>query len=78
MPEDKIITRIARIKGQLDGIERMYKERRKCLEVVQQISAVRSALASLAREILTEETVSCLRENKEEKVREMLKKISNF
>ena len=78
MKEDKIITRIARIKGQLDGIEKMYKEKRKCLEVVQQVSAVRSALAGLAREILTEETVFCLRENKEEKIREMLKKISSF
>jgi len=78
MEEDKIITRIARIKGQLDGIEKMYKEKRNCLEVVQQVSAVRSALAGLAREILTEETVSCLRENKEGKMREMLKKMSSF
>lgn len=78
MKEDKIITRIARIKGQLDGIEKMYKGKRSCLEIVQQVSAIRSALAGLAREILTDETVSCLKENKEDQIREMLKKISSF
>lgn len=41
------LNRLKRIKGQVDGVERMIRERRYCPEIVQQIKATRSALRSL-------------------------------
>lgn len=41
------LTRISRIKGQIEGVERMVLEKRYCPEIVIQIKAVRSALRSL-------------------------------
>jgi len=45
--ETKTIDRLHRIAGQIQGIERMVKEKRRCLAIIQQIIAVRSALAKV-------------------------------
>ena len=55
MSKEELITRIRRIKGQVEGIERMIANRRSCLEIIQQISAAKSALAKTASQMLTEE-----------------------
>jgi CsoR family transcriptional regulator, copper-sensing transcriptional repressor len=47
--------RIRRIKGQIAGVENMMENKRDCLEIVQQISAVRAALAKLASLVLVQE-----------------------
>ena len=52
-------SRINKIKGQLNGIDKMLQEERKCLEIVQQISAVRAALSKLGVEILKDEAGLC-------------------
>lgn len=64
------LDRIHRIKGQVEGIEKMMGENKSCLTVVQQIMAAKSALSSLAVEILYRE--SCDQPSKED-----LKKILN-
>ena len=46
--------RVHRIVGQVEALERMVEEGRPCLEITQQIAAARSALGSLAAEILKE------------------------
>ena len=51
--------RIRKIKGQVAGIEKMIGEKRSCLEVVQQISAVKAALGKVAGVILTQESCQC-------------------
>jgi DNA-binding FrmR family transcriptional regulator len=56
---EKIENRLNRVEGQIRGIQRMYKDGRECMEVAQQIAAVRSALASVGREILSGEAVRC-------------------
>ena len=56
--------RIKKIKGQVNGIEKMIREKRGCLEVVQQISAARSALAKVASLILTQESCRCEKNKK--------------
>lgn len=42
----QMINRVRRIQGQLGGIEAMLKEDRECREVLQQLSAARSAVHS--------------------------------
>lgn len=48
----KIISRIRRLKGQLEGVERMLQEGGDCYKVLQNVAACRGALNSLTRELL--------------------------
>lgn len=52
--------RIARIKGQIEGVERMIDEQRDSLDIVQQIVAINSALKKVGIEILKDETSACV------------------
>lgn len=56
----KMISRIRRIGGQVAGIERMLEERRYCVDVLNQISAVRSALDALGVELLSRHLETCV------------------
>lgn len=56
----KIRTRVNRIAGQVAGIQRMVDEGRYCVEVLNQIAAVRSALDALGIEVLTRHLESCV------------------
>jgi len=49
---EKIINRISRIEGQLKGIRRMVEEKKECLDVITQISAIREAVSMLGIELL--------------------------
>ncbi len=53
--------RMARIKGQFEGIERMIDDGRYCPEIIQQIKAVRSALKGLELGILETHLQGCVR-----------------
>ena len=46
------LKRMSRIKGQLEGVERMIIEKRYCPDIIMQIKAVRSALRSLEANIV--------------------------
>lgn len=59
LKQDLILNRINRIEGQLDGIKRMYKARRACVEIIQQIQASRAALGKLATVLLSDEARRC-------------------
>ena len=71
----KIIDRLRRISGQIQGIERMVKDEKDCLAVIQQIAAARSGLARVATKILAQE--SCRLEGKKNKT-EFEKIINNL
>lgn len=51
----EIIHRLHRVKGQIKAIEEMVENQESCQSIIQQILAVRSALASLGLEILKQE-----------------------
>lgn len=58
MTEEKkspILSRIARIEGQLKGIRRMVEEKKDCLDVIAQVSAIREAVAMLGVELLKDD-----------------------
>lgn len=50
----KLLNRIKRIKGQVEGLERGLEERRDCGEVLQLIAAVRGAVNGLMAEVIEE------------------------
>ncbi len=56
------IARIRRIRGQLDGIERMISDRRYCVDILTQTRAVTSAIRSLEASILETHLRSCVRD----------------
>jgi DNA-binding FrmR family transcriptional regulator len=56
----KVKSRVNRIAGQVAGIGRMVDEDRYCVDVLNQISAVRSALDALGIELLTRHLEGCV------------------
>jgi len=58
--KSKMATRVKRIAGQVSGIERMLVEKRYCVDILNQISAVRSALDALGVELLTSHIENCV------------------
>lgn len=59
----KILSRIARIEGQLRGVRKMIEGSEECLDVITQISAIREAVAMLGIELLKND-VACKWEGK--------------
>lgn len=55
-----IKTRSNRIAGQVAGIQRMIEEDRYCVDILNQIAAVRSALDSLGIKLLNDHLESCV------------------
>jgi DNA-binding FrmR family transcriptional regulator len=53
--------RLARIEGQVRGIGRMLDEDRYCVDILTQVSAIRSALDALALELLEHHLHGCVK-----------------
>lgn len=49
---DGLDKRTSRIIGQMKGIEKMVKDNRDCVEILQQVSAVKKAIDGLTKEIV--------------------------
>ncbi len=56
----RLETRVRRIAGQVAGIERMLEDGRYCVDILNQIAAVRSALDALGVELLTRHLETCV------------------
>ena len=50
--KQKLINRVRRIRGQLEGVERMLEEEKGCSEVMQVIAGVRGAVNGLMGEVI--------------------------
>ncbi len=60
--KEKLIQRLRRVEGQIRGVEAMLDEERDCQEILQQLSAIRSAVQSASRIFLQEYASACLLE----------------
>jgi len=58
--KDQLLDRLARIKGQVGGIERMVAEDRYCIDVLTQISAIQAALDKVALGLLDGHARTCV------------------
>jgi CsoR family transcriptional regulator, copper-sensing transcriptional repressor len=56
----KIANRLHRIEGQVRGIEKMVDEDRYCIDVLTQVAAVKTALDSLALQLLEGHVSHCV------------------
>ena len=84
--KDALVKRLHRIEGQVRGIERMVEEERYCIDILTQISAVSTALESLAFRILDGHVNHCVADAlasgdpqaAEEKTKELLAAVHRF
>lgn len=56
----RVATRMKRIAGQVAGVERMLADDRYCVDVLNQIAAVRSALDAVGVELIVAHLESCV------------------
>lgn len=56
-----MIARLKRVEGQTKGIQKMIDEGRDCLEVMNQVAAVKAAVNALSGEMLGTFALHCLR-----------------
>ena len=55
-----VMKRLKRIEGQVRGLARMVENDRYCIDIVTQLSAVRSALRRAEEEILADHVAHCV------------------
>jgi DNA-binding FrmR family transcriptional regulator len=60
MDKDDYLRRLRRIEGQVRGIQRLIDEDAYCIDVLTQVSAVTSALRSVAMGVLDEHIRHCV------------------
>lgn len=58
--KDALTKRLKRIEGQVRGIERMISEDRYCIDILQQIQAIKAALARVEDGVLKEHAATCV------------------
>jgi CsoR family transcriptional regulator, copper-sensing transcriptional repressor len=58
--KEALTKRLHRIEGQVRGIERMVENERYCIDILTQISAVTTALESVAYRILDDHVTHCV------------------
>lgn len=76
--KDQVVTQLKRIRGQVDGLVKMYEDERQCVDIVRQVIAARNSLSSVARDLLTNEACKCSRERKSDELEEILKELFKY
>ena len=60
MTNSKYITRLKRSEGQLRGIQKMMEEERDCVDIITQLTAVRSSVNRIIELMMTENLIACI------------------
>lgn len=76
--KDPIAASLNRIRGQVDGIAKMYEDKRPCVEIARQLAAVRNSISRVARDILTCEAGVCSKEENREQLGLVLKELLRY
>jgi len=58
--KEKLINRLKRIEGQVRGVQTMLNEERDCREIIQQLTAIYSAVQSTSRIFFRDYAAVCL------------------
>lgn len=57
--KDKLINRLHRIEGQVRGVQSMISDERNCRDILQQLSAIRSAVQGVSLILLEDYMADC-------------------
>jgi len=60
MSNSKLLTRLKRIEGQVRGVSRMVGEERYCIDILNQIQAVKAALTRVEEQVLKGHAAHCV------------------
>ena len=60
MTNSKSIARLKRSEGQLRGIQKMMEEERDCVDIITQLTAVRSSVDRIIELMIMENLTSCI------------------
>ena len=58
--DPKLLARLARIEGQVRGVARMIEEERYCIDVLNQVQAVKAALRKVEADLLKGHASHCV------------------
>lgn len=81
---DELLARLARIEGQVRGLQRMVREERYCIDVLTQVASVTRALQAVALGLLDDHVRHCVRtavadgESAEERMDEAVEAIARL
>ena len=80
MSKSKYITRLKRSEGQLRGIQKMIEEERDCMDIMIQLSAVRSSVDRVIELLITENLMECINNSTEnpEEYKERIEKAIQY
>jgi DNA-binding FrmR family transcriptional regulator len=73
--KQQLLTRLARVEGQVGGVKRMVEEDRYCIDVLTQIEAAQAALNKIALGLVDDHVRNCMRGGRgasEEQVQELM------
>jgi DNA-binding FrmR family transcriptional regulator len=81
--KDQLQKRLARIEGQVRGVQRMVEDDRYCIDVLTQISAIQAALDKVALGLLDGHAQHCIGtaegpEGREQKTAEMMEAVGRL
>lgn len=82
----KAMARLNRIEGQVQGVQRMLKEEKYCVDILLQISAIQGALEQVRKILLGRHIESCVAEamasgreaDRQKKIEELLDVFSRY
>ncbi len=60
--QNETLTRLKKIEGQIKGVEKMIESKKYCIDIINQIRAVRGALDVLALQVMRNHINSCVSE----------------
>jgi DNA-binding FrmR family transcriptional regulator len=75
---DDVLLRLRRIEGQVRGVQRMVEDGRDCREIVTQVAAIKSALASVSSQVLQCYASNCLGDEEQPRDRTIAELIELF
>jgi DNA-binding FrmR family transcriptional regulator len=58
--DPKLLTRLSRVEGQIRGVAQMLREERYCIDVLDQVQAIKAALRKVEDEILKTHSAHCV------------------
>jgi DNA-binding FrmR family transcriptional regulator len=80
---DTLLPSLRRIEGQVRGIARMVEGRRYCIDIIQQLTAVRKALDQVSLKVMTGHINGCVseairRQDGAKKIDELMTTLARF
>ena len=60
--KDRVLARLKRVEGQARGLQRMVEGEQYCIDILTQVSAMTSALRSVALTLLDDHLAHCVRD----------------